>query len=514
MGFKNLITKAIARVFTRNGKDSNVKIVERSHRGFNSAKLSHLTSSWAMAPQPIDVDIKNGLRRLRARARAEAQNNDHVRKFLTMLKTNVIGHQGIVLKTDILDPSGVRDIKAGQSITEAWREWGRKGSMDVTGRYSWRMFQRLYIETLGRDGEVLVRKIINWAGNKYRFALQFLDVDLLDVEYNDNLSNGNIIRMGVELDQYRRPVAYHLLTTNHGADTYMYAGRRYVRIPANQIIHEYLSEWVWQTRGIPLTATALLRLNMLSEYEEAELVAARYAASKFANYERNPDAPTPQDGVSMGDSVDADGNFVDEVEPGIIGITPEGYTLKPFDPQHPNQAYKDFVKASLRGIAAGLGVSYNDLADDLEGVNYSSLRHGAITSRDVWRLLQDWVIESLCDRVYRDWLHIALITEEIKVSGKPLKLDRETLYQRVNWQPRGWQWVDPAKEVAAHRDAHNMGLRSISSIIREQGNDPDEVWREIAEERKKMSELGITTATAIEGNPVDDNEEENDAENE
>jgi capsid protein len=39
----------------------------------------------------------------------------------------------------------------------------------------------------------------------------------------------------------------------------------------------------------------------------------------------------------------------------------------------------------LRGIAAGNGVHYNNLAQDLEGVNYSSIRQVRLMSASIGR---------------------------------------------------------------------------------------------------------------------------------
>ena len=196
------------------------KPVPQRQRTFNSAQVSNLTASWATTPKPIDVDIRNGLRLLRSRARHEAQNNDYVKGFLRLVKTNVIGAQGIRLQSRVIDPSGKADPLASKAIETGWQDWGKKGNTDVTGKLSWKMIQRLYIETMARDGEVLIRKVRGWKGNKYRFALQFLDPELLDVNHNHDLRNGNVIRMGVELDEWRKPVAYYLLTAKQTSDNY------------------------------------------------------------------------------------------------------------------------------------------------------------------------------------------------------------------------------------------------------------------------------------------------------
>lgn len=481
-------------------------------RSFNSAQVSNLTASWTTTPKPIDVDIRNGLRKLRARARHEAQNNDYVRRFLSLVKTNVVGHTGIILKPRVIDAKGKADVLATDAIKDGWKEWGKQGVSDVTGKFSWKALQRLFIETLSRDGEVLVRKIRGWKGNKFRFALQFLDPELLDVDHNHDLKNGNVIRMGVELNEWRKPVAYYLLTTKQTADDYQFGGRRYTRIPADEIYHEFLPEWVWQTRGIPSVSAGLMRLNMLAGYEEAELVASRASAAKFAVYERTDEMAPINDPTTQMEKQE-DGSFVQDFDSGTIEVTPEGYKLNLIDPQHPNSAYKDFVKACLRGISSGLGVTYNSLANDLEGVNFSSLRQGALEERAVWMLLQEWMIESFCEPVYRDWLSMSLLAGTLKVMGRPLKVDREESYQNATWQPRRWQWVDPKKELDAHEISFRHKLKSPQSVIQEMGGDPIEVLDEWETWDKELKARNLKMESADKADSSF-NEEENDVNSE
>jgi len=461
----------------------------RRVRSFDSAKISRLYSSSTM-PRPPDVDIRNGLRALVARSRHEAQNNDYARQYLRLVRTNVIGHQGITLQARVQDPDGTTDALANDAIEAAWADWSRMGVPDITGQHSLKTLLRVAVDTLVRDGEILIRKHIGGRDNPYGTVLELLDPQVLDVDLNHNPRGGNVIRMGVELSPQRRPVAYHLLTSSNTADTYVLYGRRYTRVPAEQIYHCYLHESAWQTRGVPSMAALLMRMNMLEGYEEAALVNARSGASKMGFF-------TTPDGVSgIGEEQD-DGEMLTSAEPGTFEDLPPGVEFQPYNPDYPNGEFEGFVKGALRGIAAGLGVSYHTLSSDLSGANYSSLRQGALEDRAVWMMLQDWLIESLLDPMYRDWLQAALFAGAITVLGKPLKSDRIDKYTRVSWQPRRWQWVDPAKEMAAAETAVNNRFRSISDIIREQGRDPETVWAEIARERARLQALGITPEQAL-----------------
>ncbi len=475
--------KIIDRIAARFGYSK----ARRSRRAFEGAQISRLTDSWITSVKPIDVDIRRGLRVLRTRSREQAQNNDYVRQFLRLVKTNVVGPQGIVMQARALGRSGKLDKPANNAIEDAWLEWGAHGTPEVTGIMSWKQLKKLVIETVARDGEALLRKVRNWDGNRFRYALQVLDPEILDVDYNRDLGNGNVIKMGVELNEWRRPVAYHLLTTKQTADTYAHTGRRYHIVPADEIIHLFLPEWAWQTRGIPFIATALLRLNMLHGYEEAELVASRAAASKMGFYQQHPDAIGPGPDVTEQDS---DGNFIQDAEAGTFEKIPAGWTFESWDPQHPNAAFSAFVKTVQRAFASGLGVSYHALTGDLEGANYSSLREGKLLDKDVWMSLQDWFIEAFCMPVFKDWMTIQHLAQTITVNSKPLRGPLQK-YQRVSWQPRRWQWVDPQKEMQANREAYSLRTRSISEIIRDQGRDPDEVWEEMARDKERMIEHGI-----------------------
>ena len=49
-----------------------------------------------------------------------------------------------------------------------------------------------------------------------------------------------------------------------------------------------------------------------------------------------------------------------------------------------------------------------------------------------------------------------------------------------------------------------MKVISLSQIIREQGNDPDEVFEEIAEENKRLAELQITPQQVLDKAGVSD----------
>lgn len=430
---------------------------------FSGADTGRLYSSWTTTNQTLDSELKQSLRTLRARSRDMERNNDFAKKFIRMLKTNVVGKTGIKVQSQVLNREGKADNGARKKIETAWTDWGKKGVCDVTGQYSFRDIQKLVISSIARDGEIFIRRHLGF-DNDFKYSLQLIEADHLDEKHNELLPNGNRIKMGIEFNSWNRPIAYHIYKIHPGDYLFGASYGDRIRVPAEEILHVFSPMRVSQTRGVPWMHAALARLNMLGDYEMAELVAARLGAAKGGFYQ----SKTGDEDELPATEWDG-GEPIQDVEPGHYEMLPPGLEFNQFDPQHPTTAFKDFVKAILRAIASGLDVSYNSLANDLEGVNYSSIRAGVIDERDVWKDIQQFLIEHFLNIIYDDWLFAALSSEAINLTFEDFEK-----YRPVNWQTRGWQWVDPIKEIQAKEKAINLGFDNPQDVSAETGKDYEE----------------------------------------
>ncbi len=463
-------------------------------RAFSAGGSQHAFTSWTSTAKPPDADIHAALRQLRARSRDAAQNDDHMSFFLRLVESNVIGRQGIVAQSKPTLKSGNYDKASAARIEALFAAQSERGNWDVTGQFDRTAFDRLAVRTVAMDGEVLIRIHEHIPDAPTGFAVELIDPEALDVSYDANLSNGNMVRMGVEMTPRRRPVAYHLFVMPHPyAGSYAgYNSAERVRIPASDLLHVFLPEWVWGTRGVPWAKTALRRLKMLTGYEEAAITAARTAATKSSAYVANEFAAgLPQNRI-------ADGDFVQEIEANQVEIVPFGYDLKTLDWAWPNTRHGEFIKAALRGISCGLGITYNMLGNDLEGVNFSSLRQGALQERDLWMLIQDWYINWVTKPIYLRWLqHVLYFGQLRKRNGDQYPLDQFNLLSPAVFQARRWPWVDPLKDIQANKEAIALGIRSVSDVIREGGRDPEDVWDELADDLKQLQQRGIPNPLAV-----------------
>lgn len=452
-------------------------------RMFDAAKPDRLQSQWPSMPVPIDDIIRRNQRALVARSREQASNNDYMRGFLRMVRQNIVGAQGVRLQAQSLGTDGKMDTAANDAIEEAFSTWARAENADVSGRRTWRLIQQAAILSAARDGEFMIREVFGADAGPWGYALQVLDPQRCPVDYDEEKRpDGSFIRHGIEFNKYGRPLAYLFSATDEQEVNYLYGGRKFVRIDARVIIHGFVEDFTSQKRGLPWAATALWRMNQLNGFEQSALVNARVSAAKGGFFQWRE---------GYGPEADEDDEIYMEAEAGAFQELPAGVEFKEWNPQYPSGEFAPFVKAGLRGIATGLGVAYNNLANDLEGVNFSSIRRGTLDEREHWKDLQEWLIETLVDRVYRSWLRVALLSGRIRQAGRPLPAERLDAYQRVMWQPRRWAWIDPRADVTSAISQKDNLMGSFGQFIRDQGRDPQTVWREIASDIEQMRAAGI-----------------------
>ena len=466
----------------------------RHRRSFQSAISNRLTADWESSDTSADAEIYGALTSLRNRSRAEERNNGYIEAFFRELENNVVGPSGFRFTAKSKDPSGTPDKAANAAIEDHYKRWTQEPeNYCVTGLLDETTADRLLVRAVARDGDCLIRIVRGYAGSAYRFALQPLEADHVDHCYNATLQNGNRIIMGVEVDPWGRPAAYHfgaahpgdMYGTSYGAS---YGGNR-ERIPAADIIMPFISKRVGQNRGYPWAAAALFRMKRLNSYEDSEVIAAETASRKqgflTSTLESGAEYSGPENAAEGGKYMDT--------SPGEIEQLPPGMEFKAWDPQHPAAQFSDFRKALLRGIASGLAVSYNTLANDLEGVNYSSLRDGKITERDAYKSLQAWWISTVKRKIFRAWLSHSLDFGLITMpNGGSLPAARFDKFANVIFQGRRWAWVDPLKEQQAAQLARKNGWKADGDIMAEQGYDRADVYEQIAADQAAAAELGLT----------------------
>lgn len=452
-------------------------------RRFHAARIDNTTANWLALETSINQELQSDLTRLRARGRDLRHNNDYAAKFCKMCADNIIGPAGVRLQSRVMDNNGQQDRGANNAIEAAWNRWS--AVCDVAGRQHFRDLCASLVESLPCDGEFVVRIVTGAeAQNSFGIALQRIDVDRIDTDYSGQL-NGNTVIMGVELNPYRRPVALHIFE-GHPADGQR-GTRRRVRIPAEDLIHGFKATQADQVRGIPWMAPGMLSLHHLGGFGLAALLAAEHGANHYGFF-KTPDGQAPAIGAVDSDTQQT----IMTTQPGVYDTLPIGVEFQPHESKYPNDVFGPFVKTTLQRIASGWGVAYHSLANDLEGVSFSSIRSGTLEERDRWSADQQWFIATLLERIYPLWMRSALLNGAITLdNGSTLPGSKYTKFLAHQWQPRRWEWVDPQSDMNAKILAVRAGLLSPQSISAAMGEDFEDVVVSIAAAQKLAAQYGV-----------------------
>lgn len=477
----------VAQVFVRawqaltgGANPAGLRIRPRRQRVFAGARVDRLTEDFFSGTTSGSGEMRTDLRRLRNRSRTLYRDTAEAKRFCSLFPENVIGESGILLKPAALLRDGNRDARVNDAVLEAWERWGEPEHCTVDGQLGIVELEQLLTQLWPMDGEALVR-MVDGVG-EFGFGLQILDPDQLDETYNvEPMAGGPWIRQGIELDRWGRPIAYHIWE-GHPNDNRR--GNR-IRLPAKDIIHLYLPWRPGARRAPPWLHAGITNINMLAGYFEAALVAARVAASAMGTIKGADDEDPSTDDQPTESETPVD------FQPGKWFKLAPGEEANLHDPKHPTTAFSDFYKGSVRAIAQAGNVSYTSLSGDLEAVNYSSIRAGMLSERVLFRMMQQRMIRYFCQRVYRRWLPMAQLTGQVAISAADI-----SRAMRVRWQPKGFPWVDPLKDIEALRAEIALGVNSRTRAAAERGLDFEKVLEELDAEARLAKEYGVNVSGA------------------
>ncbi|HRQ47778.1 MAG TPA: phage portal protein [Rhodocyclaceae bacterium] len=484
-----------------------------AQRSFETAETPAWTESWSTTLTPINESLAQQLPTLWARANGLARNNDWAQRYLIELDDNVLGPDGIRLQMGVMRPaqgdSARRaDKDTNDALEAAFARWGDEA--DVSGM-SWADIETLAINTLARRGEILYRHMPGRGPLGYQ--VQFIDPMLLDVTLNQEYS-GRRIRMGIEIDDEGRPVAYWLQMSRSGdlPSAYVTVGR-HVRVPADEIEHRFLIEEPGQLRGVPWLSVGARRLWMLHDFEQSAAVASANAA-KRQGFFFSPSGEAP---AGFADKVvakviaeaQAEGRELTEADllqiqiaaeryattmPGQFDTLPQGYQFQPFESKWPEVSAEGYIKGHVRAWAAGRGMSYVSIGNDLEAVNYSSAQVGILGEREHHKKTQ---------RRLKRWLHTRVfprLLPYLVLSDARLRPARIAEYlAAATWQGRRWAPLDPLKAARSNDIKLRNKTTSRHRVWLEDGVDPDELAAEIAQEEEMFGSLDAPQGTASSG---------------
>lgn len=421
---------------------------------YEAAKIGRRTSGWSRNRGDANRVIAAALGELRTQARRLLRDNLYARRARAVIAHNTVGW-------------GITPRVADKTLAAEWKKWANSRFCDHERKRNFAGLQKLVMGTLFSDGEVIVLRRIK----DKQLSLQVLEADYLDHarEAETSASGGPIIQ-GVEFDAEGRPAGYWLFAQHPGS------GRTSIsrRVDARDVLHIFDPERAGQVRAVSWLAAAIIDLSDFNDFEDAELMKQKIAAC-FAAFLSETDGPL---GLDKGKTAKSQ-IPVEEFYPGMIVDVGGGKNVTIANP--PNIVEGGFASRRLRKVATGLGITYEDFTGDFSLVNFSSARMGRIAHKGYVKHWQYGVLAPQFLDPVLEWF-----VEVNAFSGKV-----STDVADVEWVFPPLEMIDPANEVLANSRRVRNGFASLSTVLREQGDDPEAVLAEYAEDLKQLDEYGI-----------------------
>jgi lambda family phage portal protein len=430
-------------------------------RHYEAASNGRRTQNWRRTIGDANATVGPALAKLREHARDLVRNNPYAESALSTIADHAVGW-GIVASEE--------DAHA------AWKEWAGSTACDAEGRHDLAGLQKLVMRTVVESGEVIVRRL--WRrledGLPLPFQIQVLEPDFLDTRKDSALPDGGRVVQGVEFDARGQRVAYWLFKEHPGS---MLLGRvgafTSVRVPATDVLHVFKHGRPGQVRGPSWFAPVLLRFKEFDEYEDAQLMKQKIAAClAVITSDANGSAPP------LGTKDDGQAPAVDSLEPGMILNIAPGRTVEVVQPPRVGE-YADYAEITLRSIATGLGVTYEDLTGDYTDLPFSAARMSRLRH---WARVEDWRWRILVPQLLNPLWGWAMQASE--VMGLPV-------LPKTEWTAPPLPMIEPDKEGLATQRNIRTGITTLSEAIRERGYRPAKFLAELSDDFKKLDELGL-----------------------
>jgi lambda family phage portal protein len=345
-------------------------------------------------------------------------------------------------------------------------------AIDADGRNNLYGLQRLAMNTIVESGEVLIRRRRRLAtdGLPLPFQIQVLEADYICTAHDVTLDSGNVVKYGIEYDPIGRRVAYWLYRDHPGTTGQWLRSSApdLRRVPASELLHIYRVDRPGQSRGVSWFAPVAMMLQDFADYVDAQIMRQKIAAV-FAAFRTSPEAdPLTPPG---GDAAATPERF-STLSPGRIENLLPGESMVFGNPPGV-EGLDETTRMIMRGVASGVGITYEALTGDLSNVNFSSGRMGRM---EMDRNVSSWQWLMMIPQMMQPigaWVLEAYQVQNGVELPEDVKLD---------WVPPHRVLVDPTREIPALIDQIRGGLASWSGTVRELGKDPERLIEEISED--------------------------------
>ncbi len=488
-------------------------------------RTSRETYAWNPVIMSPDRQINPVKEMADARSLDMVQNNGYVNGAVATHRDSIVGSQYRLNAQPEWEIIGADEAWADEFQRYVETEFNLMGEsqecwFDASRTNTFTGLIRLAVGGFVYTGEVL--GTVEWLRGQSRpFSTAIQMVSPTRLSNPDGMADDQFLRRGVRRDMYGAAQGYYI--RRGYPNDWFWNGQydsNWVYVPVTkpwgrrQVIHIIEQMQPDQTRGVADMVSVLKQMRMTKKFSEVVLqnavVNATYAAAIESELPRevvfgslgagqsdfggmlSSYMTALQSYVGAAGNINIDGVKIPHLFPGTK------FNLKPMGT--PGGVGTDFEDSLLRHIAAGLGVSFEQLSRDYSKTNYSSAR---ASMTETWKFMQSrkkMVADRFANHIYTLWLE-----ERINAGAIPLPrgMGPEIFYDPIkrealtncDWIGASRGQIDELKETQAAVMRINSGLSTYEKECARLGEDFRRIFRQRAREQSLAKKLGLSFTT-------------------
>ena len=159
-----------------------------------------------------------------------------------------------------------------------------------------------------------------------------------------------------------------------------------------------------------------------------------------------------------------------------------GEAIETVRAERPHSNFAAVESAVLRNVAAGCGMSAQQISQNWSEVNYSSYRAAMLEAWKTFHRRRHNFAVGFAQHIFTNWLEEAFDSDNLPLpSGAPEFIEYRSLYARTKWLGPGKGYVDELAEKQGAILGMDAGL---STLEEEAGTLTGRDWREILDQRQ------------------------------
>lgn len=497
--------------------DVNGRPIERASYNAGGAGFGGELGRWSPPPQMSDVALLPNLDVANGRAQDLVRNHGIASGGVQLHVDNIVGHTFRLSAKPMWKRLGIKESDArdwAADVEAAFFEYAEDPVncwIDAEQRRTFTMMVREAVATHTELGEVTASaEYFSRSGAGLKTCIKMINPNRISNPRGSMM--GRRLRGGVEMNMHGAPIAYHVRQPDYlGFGSLSGIGGRWRRVPRTtpwgrlQFLHVFEPNGDGNTRGANQFLSVMSRLKMLDKYQSTHLqnavVNAMYAAvieSELGSeqaFQLIGDGETGMQNLMRYMATTAEYHQAANIRLDGVKIPHlmPGEDLKLLKPGNTGQGFAEFESAILRYIAAGMNVSYEQLARDYSKTNYSSARASML---ETWRYMmgrRKVIASRFASMIY------ALVLEEMvdrRIVTLPTGATRgfyeaRAAWCNANWIGSGRLQIDGLKEVKEAVLKIETGLSTYEKEMALMGEDYQEVFSQQVREMNERKEAGL-----------------------